>query len=246
MKNNNDLVQSLGPKEIHLWLFRPTPQDQTLKKEDYNVLSDVEITKIFRVKSNKNRNNSLKSRSFARNLLSRYIGCEPSDINIKTNKFGKPYISDNKNSIKFNISHCNDFIICGLSKNMEIGCDIESLDKPESIFRIADRFFSDSETKYLSNLESNERKQKIIELWTLKESLIKAAGKGLRIPLNSFSFDLDRGSKQNIPVSFNNKELNKFKWSSSLINVSDKYKTSVTLRYLPSKFTDHSIKLFNF
>lgn len=54
--------------------------------------------------------------------------------------------------------------------------------------KIADRFFSKEEVEDLYKIKKSERLKYFFDLWTLKESYIKADGRGLNIPLNSFSF----------------------------------------------------------
>ncbi|MDO5575580.1 MAG: 4'-phosphopantetheinyl transferase superfamily protein, partial [Fibrobacter sp.] len=64
---------------------------------------------------------------------------------------------------------------------------------------LADRFFSDMEKKMLNESQSKESFDDLFfKMWVLKESYIKAIGKGLSCPLSSFSV---------LPHSNNNVEL---------------------------------------
>ncbi|EPY14016.1 4'-phosphopantetheinyl transferase family protein [Paenibacillus alvei] len=88
----------------------------------------------------------------------------------------------------FNITHSGEWVVCALSPD-PVGIDVErikrmNLDFDESIF---------SKKEYEALLECNEeeRLEYFFKLWTLKESYVKAIGKGLHIPLNSFSFTID-------------------------------------------------------
>ena len=47
---------------------------------------------------------------------------------------------------------------------------------------IADRFFHPDEVQYLSSLSPAERENAFYTLWALKESYVKADGRGLRLP----------------------------------------------------------------
>src|SRR5262249_37063214 len=53
------------------------------------------------------------------------------------------------------------------------------------------RYFSASENRRLDACPPLEYAARFVEIWTLKESYIKALGTGLNHPLDSFSFELD-------------------------------------------------------
>ncbi|MCP4021414.1 MAG: 4'-phosphopantetheinyl transferase superfamily protein [Desulfobacteraceae bacterium] len=69
----------------------------------------------------------------------------------------------------------------------EIGLDIEDF-KREIDIDIADRYFSKPESQYLKNCPGNRQQEVFFDLWTLKESYIKAKGMGLSLGLDKFSF----------------------------------------------------------
>ena len=50
-------------------------------------------------------------------------------------------------------------------------------------------YFSDAELTDLLELNKEEQRERFFDLWALKESYIKATGKGLATSLRSFSFD---------------------------------------------------------
>jgi len=53
------------------------------------------------------------------------------------------------------------------------------------------KIFSKEEASDLFAKEDNEKTEYFFELWTLKESYIKADGRGLSLPLNSFFFRIE-------------------------------------------------------
>ncbi|CAH0269255.1 4'-phosphopantetheinyl transferase superfamily protein [Peribacillus sp. Bi134] len=106
--------------------------------------------------------------------------------NFATNTYGKPYLSDVEN-FKFNLSHSEDWVVCAVDGN-QIGIDIE---KEKLIdIQIACQFFTKRECDYIFSLKDQQR-SRFFDIWTLKESYIKAVGLGLSIPLNSFSIIMD-------------------------------------------------------
>lgn len=101
---------------------------------------------------------------------------------------GKPCLKDHPDK-HFNLSHSGTLVMAAFSDH-EIGCDVEKV-KPGRL-KVARRFFTESEQAYLDDpaLSDKERDQLFARLWTLKESVLKATGEGVRMPLNSFSFTL--------------------------------------------------------
>ena len=61
---------------------------------------------------------------------------------------------------------------------------------------VASRFFHREEIRYLDSLPQFRRDEGFYRLWTLKESFVKATGRGLDLPLRSFWIDIRRGRPQ--------------------------------------------------
>ena len=96
--------------------------------------------------------------------------------NYQVDEFGKPTIHP---EISFSISHAHDYIVCVLSSEKHIGIDIEKM-RPICIddYSIS---LSDDELKQLE--ESANATTDFFHLWTKKEAISKANGKGLVILL---------------------------------------------------------------
>lgn len=96
---------------------------------------------------------------------------------------GKPYLKNNQD-IHFNISHSGDWVVCAFAQN-QVGVDVEKVRKVN--FDIARRFFSAEEVSQLFSLPVKEQTDFFFDLWTFKESYLKALGTGLTKPLGSFT-----------------------------------------------------------
>jgi 4'-phosphopantetheinyl transferase len=110
-------------------------------------------------------------------------GIKPDEIRISVGTAGKPYLLSHPN-IFYNISHSGEWVVVALS-DFEVGIDVEKVKKVN--ISIAERFFSEDEKKQLFSLPENSRIEHFFDLWTLKESFLKAIGTGLTKPLNCFS-----------------------------------------------------------
>jgi 4'-phosphopantetheinyl transferase len=90
---------------------------------------------------------------------------------------GKPYFPGGP---AFNISHSGKGVCCVLSGDGSVGIDTEWIRKTDiSVFK---KLFSSTEWQNI--LTHTDPLQLFFRYWTIKESVIKAEGKGLAIPLN--------------------------------------------------------------
>lgn len=97
---------------------------------------------------------------------------------VETNRYGKPFIRGLP-FFHYNISHSGDWVALGISRSA-IGIDIEKIApfNVESVQNII------PENEYLPL--SDEPLSGFYEAWTLKESYVKAIGRGLSVSLSSF------------------------------------------------------------
>ncbi len=143
-------------------------------------------------------------------ILARVAICNILDISNKAivladNGYGKPVLKGYP-EFHFNIAHSGEWVVCIADhSNHPAGIDVERI-KPAD-FKIARRFFSRDEYNDLQHKEYQEKLSYFYDLWTLKESYIKAVGKGLSIPLNSFSVRITenkcRSQQQHIQIQIN-------------------------------------------
>lgn len=132
-------------------------------------------------------------RSVLGEILVRYAicyksGCLNKEIEMRFTTGQKPKLLF-PTDLFFNISHSGDWVVCALSSNT-VGVDVEYMQKVN--LQIAKSFFSSSEYRFILNQDSEEEFQKrFYRVWTLKESYVKADGRGLLLPMKSFSILFD-------------------------------------------------------
>lgn len=107
--------------------------------------------------------------------------------NILYGKFGRPYIDD---QVDFNISHSGKYIVCALIHHGRIGIDIEKV-KTINIFDFKDYL---DPAQFQKILKSDNPYEAFFKYWTINESVIKADGRGLSIPLSKVSINRKRAS----------------------------------------------------
>jgi 4'-phosphopantetheinyl transferase len=110
---------------------------------------------------------------------------------LETNEFGKPFLKGHED-FHFNISHSRDWVVCACGA-APVGVDIEFVRAID--LDLAVRYFSAEDCRGLFEKEQAGRIRHFYELWTLKESYIKAVGRGLSMPLDSFTVKLPEKNK---------------------------------------------------
>jgi len=133
----------------------------------------------------------LAARVLLRSVLSAYCGIAPADWRFETNPWGRPHIATPgaPAGLTFNLSHKPGCVVCLTGYGRALGVDVEdtAADR-QHLLDLAERFFSPSEATAMRELPLEGQFGRFYELWTLKESYIKARGMGLSLGLSRFSF----------------------------------------------------------
>lgn len=204
MLNNEQIPNiTLHQNDIHLWLSFPNDiLEKSLLSVYWDILSKEEQEKQKKFYFNKDRHLYLVSHALVRTTLSCYTGIDPRKLEFMQNSYGRPEISARGKIIplKFNLSHTDGLVACAVVLKEEIGVDVETINRSENIMKIADRFFAVQEKNDLNMINSNDKKKRFIDYWTLKESYAKAKGMGLYMPFEKFNFHISDSDP--ITVSF--------------------------------------------
>lgn len=146
-------------------------------------ISEERRTQNKRFIRKEDANRSLFAELLPRAMICRDLGVRNRDIQFVKNKYGKPLLFGHED-FHFNISHSGTWVVMIWGHN-NVGIDIEKIQKND--LGIARRFFAPLEYDDLLLQSETERMEYFYDLWTLKESYIKAIGTGLSTPLDSFS-----------------------------------------------------------
>lgn len=221
----------LKPNEIHLWLAFPDEiQDDNLLTAYEKLMTRDEYERYERYRFLKDRRLYLITRALVRTTLSRYIDIDPRHWRFSKNQYGRPEIvaSGGMPRIRFNISHTNGLVICGVVLEQDIGVDVENVERSGVAMEIPQKFFSCWEVEDLYSLPTSKMQDRFFHYWTLKESYIKARGMGLYIPLQQFAFHLSEDKP--LSISFD-PELNDDpnKWRFWLLKPTKRHYMAVSL-----------------
>lgn len=181
----------LARNEVHLWYLSDGDHITESVLERWRSLATAEERlQNSRYTFEAGRREHAISHGFVRDVLSGYLNRESSLITFKKNQYGRPELVDQSEPpVHFNISHSSGFYVCAVARSYEVGVDTEKLIRKTEYLDVAESVFSQQENAKLKSLESASRREFFFQIWTLKESYIKARGMGLSLPLEKFSFD---------------------------------------------------------
>jgi 4'-phosphopantetheinyl transferase len=184
---------TLGPDEIHVWstsLIR-TPE---VVHELEQILAEDELARAKRFHFVRDQNGFAVGRGVLRGILASYLRCQAREIKFSYSQLGKPSLSDSSAGLQFNLAHSGGLAVYAITRNREIGVDVEAIRPITEIAAIARRFFAPGETTRLLSLPQEQRVQAFFNCWTRKEAYLKATGLGIGGGLDQFEVSLEPGA----------------------------------------------------
>ncbi len=155
------------------------------------VLMTRELERFDRYAVQHRRNDLVLSRILLTVILDRLGLASSGPWMIEPDGNGKPHAVSPDGPAPFHLSTSDTagLIAWAISLHGPLGCDAELIreDKDE----IAARHFAPAEVAGYRALGGIAKRHRFYEIWTLKEAVMKADGRGLAIPLDSFLFRFD-------------------------------------------------------
>lgn len=165
---------------IHLWKFPISTTDAAWQWSS-SLLSSQELERAGQYCTPALRNSFAFCRASAKCLLAGFTGkTDAADVVFTYGPFGKPQWQD----VSFNVSHSANLCLIAISEEGAVGCDIQTCSASVDIDSIACSFHR-KEQELLSALEPQARRQAFYRLWTRKEAVMKADGRGLGLGLEN-------------------------------------------------------------
>lgn len=178
----------LNEGEIHLWRLNLENLSPERQEKDRHLLSDDENERAAKFK--RGMDDYINSRIFMRNCLSRYLAGLPQDLIFDRTPYGKPFLRGS--DLQFNLSHSRQWVVIAIAKQCDLGIDVESISDRRSILNIAQHYFHADEIAQLEKIKQEEdQKEYFFQLWTLKESFLKALGTGISTGLDKINFQIN-------------------------------------------------------
>jgi 4'-phosphopantetheinyl transferase len=124
------------------------------------------------------------SRAVLRDLLGRAAGRDPATLRFELGPHGKPELECFfHGALHFNLSHSGWLALYALSREHEVGVDVEVVDRGRFTARdevaIARRMLGAEVATRLQELDAEQRHHAFLSAWVAHEAIVKCVGHGL-------------------------------------------------------------------
>lgn len=178
---------SVSERSLELWYVDLDASAGALSGLSH-CLSDDELAKAQRFRSDLHRVRYMVGRSALRSVLADRLGCLPGAVRFSYGMNGKPMIKGGGGHFDFNLAHSEGEAVIALAGDATIGVDIELLRPIADVASLARLAFSDVERRELEL--ARDPVLAFLTAWTRKEAYVKALGLGLTAPLREITVSL--------------------------------------------------------
>jgi 4'-phosphopantetheinyl transferase len=216
--------------EVHVWraqLTHTTPaQLQSLR----SFLTPDEIGRAQRFHFERDRASFIVARGMLRTILAAYLKLHPTQLRFRYNAYGKPALDGDEASsgLRFNLAHSHGLALYAVTRNREIGIDVERIRNDFGGEQIAERFFSSTEIAMLRELSPEQHTEAFFNCWTRKEAYLKGRGEGLSFPLERFHVSLSPG-EQRVALNVPESPFETARWSLLSLTPEDGYAAAIAV-----------------
>ena len=145
-----------------------------------DVLSTDERARVIRYRSRDAAERYVVTRALVRLVLARELGDHRSanDVELSRTDAGKPIVSG---GVHFSISHSGDLILLAVSRQCDVGVDVERQRDVARVSQLSDRWLTPAERADAARriAEGASASEAFLRVWTLKEARLKALGVGI-------------------------------------------------------------------
>ncbi|MEJ0085419.1 MAG: 4'-phosphopantetheinyl transferase superfamily protein [Pseudomonadota bacterium] len=174
---------TLAGNEIHVWMSFERPEDEAALAQLDSLLPPPERERRMRA-----------ARAMQRCVLAGYAeGIGPAALRFVQGEYGKPALAPEFDplGLHFNLTHTRGLVAIAVSRHRDVGVDAENMLARTVPSRLAHRYFTAAEARNLEALPPARQAARFYSLWTLKESWMKATGRGVGAGLDNAAFSLD-------------------------------------------------------
>lgn len=169
-----------------VWWARPLGDDGGLRR----LLSATEARRYHAYRRSADQRRFLTGRALAKTVLAARLGVSIAEIEFDagcpdcSKQHGPPRLPGS--GLEFSLSHSGERVGLAVTDGAPVGLDVESRTRRADDALLA-YALNETELAALDGLDDAERAAEFFTYWTRKEAIMKATGRGLRIPLRGIT-----------------------------------------------------------
>jgi 4'-phosphopantetheinyl transferase len=144
-------------------------------------LAPDELERAGRLRSTLHRERVVVAWAWRRHALAALLDCRAGEVAFVAGRDGKPRVLGS--DLRFSASRSDGIAVLAISREVEVGVDVEAIRAIDDLDRLARRFMSASERAALAARPAARRQAGWFDCWTRKEAYVKGLGTGLSLPL---------------------------------------------------------------
>lgn len=160
---------------------------------DIGLLSTHERARANRLKRPDERRRSLEAYCAVRRILALQLGVDPGHLEFDATDTGKPFLAKPALALQFNLSHSGRHSLIAVAQHRPVGVDIEMTRPISDLLGVAMGIATAREIDVLRQLPAGEMHSSFFELWTRKEALLKAIGRGFLVDPRKVEVGIGQG-----------------------------------------------------
>lgn len=181
---------SLSERAVHVWVLNDALIEPACSALAHT-LSPDERQRARAYRHEINRNDFIARRSLLRWLIGGYLTCKPESLRFSVTPFGKPALQwPHAGRLAFSVSHTHGMTLLAFAWDCRVGVDVERRIDGVDVAGIGRGIFSPIEEEVLEATRPDSAAT-LLSIWTRKEALLKALGRGLSGEPNAYTTEDD-------------------------------------------------------
>jgi len=161
-------------EQIEVWSIR-LPVEPAMLRALEAVLSEDEVRRMARYRTDDRRASAIVARGALRVLLGKYVQLDPMLIRFSYSENGKPFLE--QGDVAFNVSHSGDWVVLAFGLKRRLGVDVERIAPRTHFDDLLERCFLPKEIAQIK--AAADPLDLFFRFWVKKEAYVKACGSTL-------------------------------------------------------------------
>jgi len=161
--------------DVTIWRI-PLP-DKAPGPSAWALLDGHERDRAERFIQDRDRHRFVAAHAGLRLALAAETGQPPRTLKFTTTPRGKPRLE--RHALSFNLSHTGTIAVVATCRRSAVGVDVETTGRLRDVDGLAGMVMTPGEAGLFASIPLDQRRGTFMRLWTRKEALLKADGRGL-------------------------------------------------------------------